>query len=292
MRIVMVGHEGVGKTTYVACMYREMATSGLHGFWVRANSDGEHRRLLSAATRVAQSSYPPPSEQRSTYGLTLRHGSTALIDFTWGDYRGGVMRESQTAQSEEFLEDAMSADAVLIFIESTDLAGSRARGRARIRDLTNLAFQIIDRREVLVPIVLVITKSDLIENGEIPVEPLTNFLTAVNGDQRVRATIAPVVCGPQTSNLLLPVMFSLYFGLLVRAAELQARADAAEQTAIVAEAGRSLGDWVRSRLAGVATNGELAQLARRQAWIEYKNLEPLLGPVRALGTMLAEVPVW
>jgi GTPase SAR1 family protein len=292
MRIVMVGHEGVGKTTYVSSMYREMALNGLHGLWMGAQSDAEHRRLLSTAEDVKRSRYPPPSEQRSTYGLTLRHGSSALIDFTWSDYRGGVLREANTAQSAEFVEDAMTADAVLMFVDSTDLAGRRLAARARVRDLTNIVFQVIDRRELLVPVVVVITKSDLLEEDEVPIAPLEGFIEAARGDERVRATIAPIVCGPEPVNVLLPVMFSLYFGLLTRAAELYARAEAAMQVAEMLRARRSWTDSVLSALKGQPTYGDLANSADMQSAQEYRSLEPLIGPVQALEYMLSDVYVF
>jgi Double-GTPase 2 len=292
MRVVMVGHEGVGKTTYMSSMYREMATSGFSGFWVRAHTDPEHRRLMATAERVARAQYPPPSEQRSSYNLTLRHGGNALIDFSWGDYRGGVLREGRGAQTMEFLEDAMAADAVLMFIESGDLVGRHATGRAKIRDLTNVAFQIIDGRERLVPLVLVITKSDLIEQEELPIGPLEGFLDAVRGDQRVRATIAPIVCGPESSNLLLPVMFSLYFGVLARAAELHNRAEMATNAADQLRRMRSVGDWVTSRIKGELTYGELDVIAQQQAQEESRALLPLIEPVQALDYMLSDIAVF
>lgn len=285
----MVGHEGVGKTTYVSSMYREMATNGVGGFWVKAQSDAEHRRLLAAAEGVARARYPPPSEQRSTYGLTLRHGGNSLIEFTWSDYRGGALREARTAQSAELVEDAMTADAVLIFIEARDL-GSRPIGRARIRDLTNIALQVIDGRELLVPIVLVITKSDLID--ELSLTPLESFIGAVKDHERVCATIAPVVCGPRPVGILLPVMFSLYFGLLTRAANLHANVLASANAAEALERKRSGADWLVSRFKGEPTYGELAALMQQQAVREYESLEPLIRPVQDLEFMLGDIDVY
>lgn len=292
MKIVMVGHQGVGKTTYVSSMYREMTTNGIGGFWVRAQSDAEHRRLLAAAEGVARARYPAPSEQRSTYGLTLRHGRNALIDFTWSDYRGGALREARTSQSAELVEDAMTADAVLIFIEAGDLAGSRTAGRSRIRDLTNIAFRVIDGRELLVPIVLVITKSDLVDDDAVSIAPLESFITAVADDERVCATIAPVACGPQPIGILLPVMFSLYFGLLTRAAALHASVRSSVEAADLLDRKRSGTDWLISRIKGEPTYGDLALRMQQQAAREYESLQPLISPVQALESMLADVNVY
>jgi GTPase SAR1 family protein len=289
----MIGHEGVGKTTYMSSMYRQMATEGLSGFWVRARNDADHRRLLSAADGVARAHYPPPSDHRSAYPLTLRYEGSSLIDFAWSDYRGGVLRESGNGQVDEFVTDALGADAVLVFVDSGDLIGRRAVARARVRDLTNIVFQVIDGRAATVPVVLVVTKSDLLDDREdFPIDHLENFIVAVQGNETVIGTIVPTVCGPEPRNILIPVLFTLYFGLHARAAELQARVEFALGAAD--HWSKNGGAWnrIKAKVKGEPNNIVLAGMARAAAAEEYRSLEPLLEPTQALQYMLSEIQVF
>jgi GTPase SAR1 family protein len=281
----MVGHENVGKTTYMTSMYREMATRGLQGFWVRAKTEADHRKLLRLADAVARSRFPPPSERRSAYDLTLRYGSSPLLEFTWSDYRGGALRDAQGTQATELIQDSQSADAVLLFLESGSLVHQRMVGKARIRDLTNLAFRVIEDRQTLVPIVVVITKSDMHELDEPAIEPLQPFFDAVRVDQRVRAIIAPIVCGPNPQNILLPVMFSLFFGLVTRANMLEARIGQVGELLNHAPRdnfGNKLAAWWNRQ----PPPAEIRNVLITQAYAEYQALEQMRGPAEMLGQLL------
>ncbi len=292
MKVVMVGHTGAGKTSYMASMYREMSTSGVNGFWVRAQRDADHRSLVRLAGAIAKSRYPKASDSRRTYDLTLRHAASPLLDFVWSDYRGGVMRDSEGQEVGEFLEDAGVADAVLLFIQATDLVSRRAAMRARIRDLTNVVFEAIDGREQAVPIIVVVTKADLVEFDETTLSPLQGFVDAAQEDMRVRATIVQTVCGPKPENVVLPVMFALYFGLRSKAETLAAEVSACSNLADQAQGRASFIDLLKSRVKGERTYAEIAAEMRRRAEYEYNELAPLLGPVDALGQMLSGVSVF
>jgi GTPase SAR1 family protein len=294
MKIVMVGHEGVGKTTYMTSMYREMATHGLYDFWVRAQTEADHRKLLRLADGVTKSRYPPPSERRSAYDLTLRYGANALLEFQWSDYRGGALRDADSSQAAELIEDSASADAVLLFLESGSLVHQRAAGKSRIRDLTNIAFKVIAERETLIPIVVVITKSDMHPLDEEPIQPLRPFIEAVNADQRVRGIIAPIVCGPQPENILLPVMFSLYFGLITRAEVMQARVEMLRHMVQVANGEINVVNNIRAWWKGEKKPIEIRNELLAHAYAEHIALEQMKGPAQMLGQMLtnAELAVF
>jgi GTPase SAR1 family protein len=127
MNIVMLGHSNAGKTTYMSSMYRELATRGVNGFWLCAQEDADHRRLLTAANGVAVGRYPPASDRRGEYPLTLRYGSNQVIDFNWKDHRGGALREkSSSSQTKALLDDVAGADAIMLFLDSADLGPKRS----------------------------------------------------------------------------------------------------------------------------------------------------------------------
>ena len=70
MKIVMLGHSGAGKTTYLSLMYTEMQ-DGIGGFQVRAKNSSQHRQLLADAQAIRSSQYPPATNHRASYNLAL-----------------------------------------------------------------------------------------------------------------------------------------------------------------------------------------------------------------------------
>ena len=57
MRIVMIGHSNVGKTTYMASMYGAMQV-GVDGFTLRAARTDDHERFV-ALHRMTRAGRPP-----------------------------------------------------------------------------------------------------------------------------------------------------------------------------------------------------------------------------------------
>ena len=181
---------------------------------------------------------------------------------------------------------------MLLFIQATDLVSRRAAMRARIRDLTNIVFEAIDGREQAVPIIVVVTKADLVEFDNETLKPLQAFVDAAQADMRVRATIVPTVCGPKPENVVLPVMFALYFGLRARAERLAGAVGYCSEVADNAQGRATFADFVKSKVKGEPTYAEIAAEMRYRAEYEYNELAPLLGPVDALGQMLSGVSVF
>jgi GTPase SAR1 family protein len=294
VNIVMLGHTNAGKTTYMALMYRAMATEGVSGFRIRAQDEQHHRQLLTAGNGILRGQYPRPSDRRDEYPLSLRHAASPLIDFSWKDYRGGALRDLSTAlDTSQMLDDLKAADAIILFFDSVDLQRSQV-ARQKVRDLTTIVYRTLQDRTQPTPIVITLTKSDLVDlaNRDRRLEPFESFIVGLSGQASVIGTVIEVACGPQPQNVMVPVLFCLYFGLTAKAAVLYRTI---VQTTAKAEALRArdnLWDRMRSAVTGEETYRNLSDRAYRRAFEEYQSLEPLIGPIERLQYMLGEISVF
>lgn len=76
MDIVMLGHSGVGKTSYVSLMYAAMR-DGIQGFGLCAREETRHEELTATAEEVLRGRYP----RRAT------GGTSSISCSTTGDVR-------------------------------------------------------------------------------------------------------------------------------------------------------------------------------------------------------------
>ncbi|MFI6324045.1 hypothetical protein ACIBG8_41425 [Nonomuraea sp. NPDC050556] len=294
MNIVMLGHPNAGKTTYMSAMYKVMSTEGIAGFRVRARSDAHHYQLMSNADRIGRGLYPAPSDQHAEYPLTFRHGSSALFEFLWRDYRGGALLDRSTTQdTQRLLADLRTADAIVLFMDLLDLQRSHI-ARQKIRGLTTVLFRALTGRDRLTPLVIVLTKADLVNPNvqDTGLEAFDSFIQAVDGNPAVIGTWIEVACGPYPQNVIAPVLFCLYFGLESQAYYLSALVEQSNAVGDSFAAGDTWRNRVKSRFTGQVANRDLASMAYMKAYQEYQALQTVLGPAQLLGDMLGDLEVF
>lgn len=291
MKIVMLGHGGAGKTTYVSLMYSEMI-DGIEGFTLRA-ADAQHRVLMADAAAIRRGRYPNATHRRTSFDLVLHHRRAPIFPFEWRDYRGGSLtdRRSTSADAAALHADLADADGVLVLVDATKLLSDPAAGRD-IRRLTYLVQTALQARDAaLTPLVVGVTKCDLVDldgTGVVdallaPFEPL---MTAVGGSEHVHGTILPLACGPEPVNVVLPVLWSLHFGLVGHAMRLHAEVESAQHGAAFAAANDTVGDRVRSWWRGEPSWAWIGDQANQNALDRWRLLEPLLDPAERLGALL------
>ncbi|MFN0281222.1 MAG: TRAFAC clade GTPase domain-containing protein [Kineosporiaceae bacterium] len=294
MQIVMLGHTNAGKTSYMSAMYREMAVKGAGGFSVRAVDPQHHRRLLSTGRALLEGRYPDPSDRRHEYALSLRHAAAPLLDFTWKDYRGGAMLDRLDVEdAAQLIADLKSADGILLFLDSLDLQRN-AVARQKIRNLTAVIFSALEGRQAPTPVAITLTKSDLLDvsAGDRLLEPFDSFVRAVGGQRSVIGTFIPVACGPLPQNVVLPVLFCLYFGLRAHAERVHADLTEAYEAARYFRARSSwINDW-KTSFQGKLSNRQMAETAYAIALQEWQTLEPLLGPLQRLDTFVHTIDIF
>ncbi|WP_411150483.1 TRAFAC clade GTPase domain-containing protein [Streptomyces sp. A30] len=294
MNIVMLGHSAAGKTTYMALMYSTM-NSGPFGFEVLCKDREQHRQLLLSAQAILRGDYPPPTDHRQIYNLKLRHGASNLVDFRWRDHRGGALTERSTSQqSAELRRDLLAADALVVFVDAHELL-TAPRGARKVRSLMAPITMALADRTTFVPLVIALTKCDLLgDEADIKrfnraFDPLIN---AIQQSRYVCGTLVEVACGPQPQNVAGPVLFCLYWAIAKRAEELNEQIESAMRQAAAYQAQNHLvGRW-RAAWRGDPHPGWSAAHMVNRAQAQYAELEPLIEPGKRLEELLGELPLF
>lgn len=285
MDVVMLGHSDVGKTTYISSMYQAMQR-GQRGFTLRAARDSDHRRLTSQAGEITHGRYPPGSDRAAEYPMKLRHAGQDIFSVTWHDHRGGALNErSASHQTATLLHQLETADGFLMFGDAPGLIDGDNRSAVRsTQDLVTQVLRVLPRRRGrTTPLVVVITKVDLIKSAEEEMErivaPFRALMDAVRGVTDLHLTVAPVACGPSSSGVLRPVLWTLCFGLIALSRE------RGERVGMHLSAAReaSQQDTIWSRLKGalasspVSTPEVVVQVEQDNALREWSDVMPLIG---------------
>ena len=189
MKIVMLGHSGVGKTTYVASMYKRMQEP-VGGLSVRAEQPTDHQHLLKLAAGIRAGAYPDATASWRQYELVLRRRRWLFFHddvypFRWVDYRGGALfDQSDEEDAQQLEEDLESATGILAFFDITalhNLAHRRELGR-----LTVLLTRALSGVTRPVPVAMVLTKSDLVARvTDAHFQPLAQLATMIRASQHV-----------------------------------------------------------------------------------------------------------
>lgn len=291
MQIVEIGHEGVGKTTFMASMY-ESLQKGVEGFSLRATQASDHDRLLKLAKEIKRSKYPAPTDQRSEYKFYLQYQNKDIFPFTWADYRGGAIRETQDSEQARLLQkDLQQADGILIFCDCQALVRRDLRRNqiGRMTALTTNALRNLDRP---IALAVILTKADLVnELDEEDLKPLEGLAQAVKNSEFIASKMIPVACGSNSINVEIPLLFVLYIGVYLRAAYLAKEIEGYREMAEYYESKTfGVGGFLREvwdTVQGNTTYREMAQAKIEKAIAKYKELEAFVEPVEALGKYLS-----
>ena len=295
MKIAMLGNSGAGKTTYLSLMYEQMV-DGIAGFEVRAVDSGHHSQLIKDARSIRSSRYPPPTNRRASYDLTLNYDGRGVLPFTWRDHRGGAAsgRTSDGDDVAQLTADLSESDGIVMFIDGhalvTDSRTSRQAGRLSGHVLRAMR----GRPEVLTPLVIAITKCDLIDIDDEKtqaaiIEPIDQLVNAVAATKHIVGTVIPVSCGPNPVNVAVPVLWSLRFGVIGMAMRLNDSFEESASAARRAAAKDTLLDRLGSWLTQEDSWNAIAERHRRDARQAARELEALIAPVEGLDELLKDI---
>lgn len=293
MKIVMLGHSGVGKTTFMACMYA-MLQRDIGGFSVQAADVSTHERLLAIAIAVLEGRYPDATTHKSSYDLILFYKEEAFFGFEWIDYRGNALNESGSHSDMQELQQSLEhADGIIAFFDGVALAKGGRPAREAVGRLMVLLQQAINSDDRLIPTALVITKVDLLEEPDKAIEPVLPLGKAIAQSKTVHGALIFTGCGEGFAfNVEKPTLFVLHKGiigaLMNMRAELQAKQEKARDYADRATAW----DWITSKWEGLPTFGEMAEreMATVNAMIERHN--ELVDPANALKDTLTDIEMF
>jgi GTPase SAR1 family protein len=286
MDILMIGLSNAGKTTFVSTMYAAL-NNGYSDFTVRSTRPADHTRLKTSAEQIRKGVFPLPSDRRSIYSLQLCHMGNRVFDFNWRDYRGGALVESSSSpQAVQLREDMKNADGLVFMVDSTELLQTQ-QGRARLRPVIATAVRLLSECEVVIPVVLALTKWDLvasrekqaIEAAQALLGPLVD---AVKATQHLLGAMIPVSCGANPRNVELPALWCLHVGIYVRGAILERNVEYYQKRIKVAESRSGIFDTIASAWRGEPTWRDIAQQTRDRLRNDLSLLQPLIAPSKRL----------
>ncbi len=295
MKIVMLGHSGAGKTTYLALMYFEMQED-IGGFRVRAKDPQHHQQLLQDAQAIRVSRYPAPTHQRASYDLALSYNGSEVLPFTWRDHRGGAAsgRTSDEQDVAALHQDLLESDAIVVFVDGAELA-TNARAARMVGRLNGHVLRALRAREdVLTPLVVAVTKCDLIDLENTRVvdaifAPFMELTSAVTASEHIHGMLLPISCGPSPMNVIIPVLWSLRFGVVGMVMRLAATVEQEKNAAAVAASRDTFGDRVSSWFKNEPTWASIAAHHWRAAEAAYQEFKVLVPPAERLDDLLSDV---
>ena len=289
MNILMLGHPGVGKTTYMASMYGLMQ-AGVEKFSLASKYIRDHDDLVSLARDIQCGAYPPQTAIKSSYDFYLKYDGRRFFPFTWSDYRGGALTErSSSDDARQLVQDLSKCDGILVFCDSEQAASRRGAGRD-IRRMTSLIGEALLRIKRRIPIGIVFTKYDLVEEiDEHMRASVEGLLQVVDASENLVGAVIPVACGSKLENIELPLLFLLYYGVALTHDALveQMDDDRRERDHYAQEADEHpIWDFIDG-IFGDSDSDRAVEAHERveQKWAE---LEPLIDPCQSLGQYLEE----
>lgn len=261
MKILMIGNENSGKTTYMASSYGLMS-EGRFGFFIRADEDTD-ALLTKLSNGVKNGDYPLASDKRNSFEFNLYYYQQPVLSFEWLDYYGGVINE---AKSEQLMADMDEADAVMLFIEADALLRNDKKATQLRRILYLIGTKLMEV-EHFFNVIVVLTKYDIVGTSaslEDVCRPLSQFSESIQGKENVYYRIVPVSCTSSGFvNVDLPLIDILHSGVGIKCLGYMAAAKVQYDRAVEYNGRRGVVDWAFSKLLGLRTNGEIADEAAK-----------------------------
>ncbi len=242
----MIGHKGSGKTCYLYAMYSQMAF-GVNGFTFMPDDFDKALQLENGwSTIVDEHKWPEGTNESNDFVFNCSYALRQLIDFTWHDYRGGILKEgSQSSDYPKFREKLSNSGTLIICISAEIVKGLLKNDHGAesfVRIYNQLLQQYVKDHARTVPIAITITKSDLLEDEDFPkaiviLKRLLGFLFEKNGNWMVMVVAVslgenlttekdkPITGTISPAHIHLPVMFAIYstFNQLLFEKEIQSK---------------------------------------------------------------------
>jgi len=323
MRVVMLGHSGVGKTTYMAAMYYALHTP-MAGFRLKAKERSVHNHLLRVARRMRRGIYPDPTDSMVKYDFRLLLDDVQVMELSWHDFRGGALSESGTNDDTQALMRTLNtAQGILMFVDAVDLV-SKGKRNSDLGRLMVVARQAVNDIEFPVPLVVVLSKWDLANGAGAPEKagffrrllywlrpmpsvqtnrsmiteareddrvksPLAGLTSAMEVNSKLRTALIPTACQHQAFvNSHLPTLFALRAG----AEAIQARLEMQRRERIEAADRLEQQSGVLNAVASFVTARKSNAKKSRQSRDEARALEVVSGklsqPMQRLDEYLKE----
>lgn len=173
LKLTMIGTSGTGKSCYLYATYYRML-EGVAGFNFSCKNFNQARELASAWDVILDDGvWPPGTAESEEYRFSCVKDGDPIGEFTWLDYRGGVLNETGGSQKEvdEFLQRVRSSDAILACMPADAILATRNGGQLqnqwlRIKIGILGALAAIYQTTSAPSLIFLVTKSDLCKSPE------------------------------------------------------------------------------------------------------------------------------
>lgn len=244
-KITMLGASQSGKTCFIYAMYDFMQRSR-NGFSFIAKNYDDDADLSEGWESIAYDGvWPPGTAETRDYDFNVLFHSKKILDFSWCDYRGGVLRERSTNEDVQKLMSRIKDSSCLIICVGADkvkdiIANESSRNAMELKRLNSFIARYSAENNKRIPIIFALTKADMYTPDEQKklmsvvktfFDPLfvqgSCWLVAVlpvclgkfdntEGSDRVNGIVAP-------KNIHIPVMFFLNAVLKDRVREIECK---------------------------------------------------------------------
>jgi GTPase SAR1 family protein len=295
MKIVMLGHTGVGKTSYMASLYEEMQQR-VEGFHLKAGNPQDHPRLLELSKMIRSGTYPSATSHRDEYKFILRYQGKDVLEFVWADYKGGAIKEKKQSSDQAALleKDLKEADGIMMFCDCSALARDDVRS-VQIGRMTSLVSRAIQDLDHPFALSIILTKTDLISRFEEPlIKPLKGLIDAINVSEWVSGAFIPIACGIQSVNVPMPLLFTLHASVILQALVSVSQIEHYyNQSLAWKEKSQGVSGffrWAGDVWNGSATDKQMSEYAIQKAAEEYKKYEIIKEPAETLAKYVDKLP--
>lgn len=318
MRLICLGHRGVGKTTYTASMYKRMQRP-VHGFSLSCARAGDHSRLLELDAAIQNGNYPPGTQDQTSYAFHLQHKGALVERFDWIDVRGQSLNEkiSLGGQAQMLSDTLKDVDGVLIFLDSVILLNNPEQIEQEMGRIAQLVMQFAANapKGKIIPVILVLTKIDLIQQKKEgflqslksafggrrdpdmtkPISrgvlaPLRDFCGMITETEGVMGGIIPTYCSSKSFNVEWPTLFATAVGLSDQMRMLGEEIEELKDRAAQARRKDTIWDRITSPFKGEISWNEYAKRRLAEAEYKHKKLEGMYGHVQLLLESLKNLP--
>lgn len=199
----ILGATGSGKSTYLLGMYAKLS-QGFHQYFLLTRDPDVDLDLADAWDLLSDTGeLPPPTaeNQDQNYRFVLKHGVDPLIEIDWMDYRGGAIRDRNSAQDTQRLRARLDvSDSVYIVLDGGNVAewlttdnDSKASRGMEVRRISTMIQNAVDARRA----------------RELPAPALVVLLTKIDLVRQAHGALGPVLAEVvKRLDVLLPVAFS------------------------------------------------------------------------------------
>ena len=241
-KLSMYGLSGSGKSCYIFGMAQALSQGVLlnNGKYLTVICPDPRQvvKLNKAYSMMSTGKWPDGNIESVDYSFNCRLAMDKLMNFVITDYRGGLLNtdDEDDFEDQRNLFDSFNGSNVLMFFIGADMVKAAMSG-SNFESASNLAFMNTLYENYLdvshnakTPIMIVITKSDLLSESEKPVAKkyVYNFFRAFFGAGTNLTTAITMVTlgknlsnyggelegelriGPTEGNIQIPILFSLF----------------------------------------------------------------------------------